>query len=205
MHSCLDTGPSIPTSHLYIVRHGETDWNRESRFQGGKNSPLTKKGKVQATQTSSLLADIPLTRVYVSKLGRAIETTRIILNNRAIEYTTISQLNEIGLGSWEGLLMEAVKQQNPVEYDHFFNKPHMFHLKGAESFQQLQDRAVNALQTIIRQDQGKHILVVTHWMVIKVILARFSGTSLSDLTLIPKPENGTITRLTHTAAGITII
>ena len=90
------------STKIYLVRHGETLWNSQQRWQGSKNSPLTELGIQQATLTRDLLAASPIDLAYVSPLQRATQTLDIILQYRAIETTIFPAMREMCLGNWEG-------------------------------------------------------------------------------------------------------
>lgn len=96
---------------LFVLRHGETEWNREGRWQGVFDSPLTEMGREQARNLGRLLRDIGVTpvthRFFVSPQGRAQQTARIVLGDTA-EATTDERLSEIGVGEWAGMRREEI-------------------------------------------------------------------------------------------------
>lgn len=175
---------------IILVRHGETEWNVLNKLQGHKNSPLTLNGKRQAVYVKETLSSHKIDSAYTSPLKRAVDTAEIILNGRNIEAKKINNLKEIRLGPWEGKTKEATQQSHPEEHDNFWNKPHRFSLGGAESFLQLQQRLVLELKAIFNNECGKNVLVVTHWIAIKTILAYFTSTPLSQLSNMPDLNNG---------------
>jgi len=185
---------SKPTK-LYIVRHGQTQWNRQQRMQGQKNSKLTEKGKAQAVKAGEALKDVHLDKAYVSTLERAVETLEIIITGRKMDVVCSHALREISLGPWEGKIMSEIEKAFPKEYAQFRRRPNQFCLPGAETFHQLQERSVAEIKSIVAEEKGRRILIVTHWMVIKVVLAHFAAIPLSRLTEIEEPENGSVTTL----------
>ncbi|MFZ3581963.1 histidine phosphatase family protein [Loktanella sp. DJP18] len=94
------------TPDLYILRHGETVWNREGRMQGRLNAPLTDLGRAQAARQSRLLAgrDLAGFAFFTSPMGRAVQTAGIALAEVATEIRTDDRLREIDVGAWSGLL-----------------------------------------------------------------------------------------------------
>ena len=99
---------------LYILRHGETVWNRRGRFQGWKDSPLTEKGRQQALAQRNLVnaIDTPALKVFVSPLGRAVETARLAVTY--VDYLIFDdRLQELHFGEWEG----ATKQEIDCSFD----------------------------------------------------------------------------------------
>lgn len=174
---------------LFLVRHGETQWNVANRLQGHKNSALTDKGKHQALLSKHSLKAMNINCAYVSPLLRAKETIAILLEDKELEPVMIEGLKEINLGPWEGKTKQESKSSHPVEYNQFWYQPDEFYLQGAETYQQLQDRVVNSLKDIFAQENNKTILVVSHWISIKVAVAYFSKIPLSHLTNIPDIQN----------------
>ena len=98
---------------LLLVRHGETDWNRDERFQGQANPPLNETGRAQAVGLSVALAATPLGAVYTSPLERAFVTAEIIAAPHDLEPVMVAQLREMYDGSWEGLTRAEVEARFP--------------------------------------------------------------------------------------------
>jgi len=194
---------SIKTN-IFLVRHGETEWNRQQRLQGQKNSPLTKKGIQQAFKVKEALERHEIHKAYVSPLQRALYTIDIILDGREIEVVRSSNLKEINLGPWEGKTREETEQSHPAEYIMFWEKQDRFALLGAETYRQLQIRVVDELNTIFSKEKNNNILVVSHWIAIKVALAYYTSTPLHQLSNIPDPENGAFLTLSCQDNNISI-
>ncbi|MCP3871202.1 MAG: histidine phosphatase family protein [Gammaproteobacteria bacterium] len=177
-------------TRIIIVRHGETEWNKENRLQGNRNSPLTPAGLKQADAARKALVQYELDCAYVSPLERAIETSKIILKERGLEAVIQDDLREISLGPWEGRTRQETALSHPKEYMDFLARPHVFSLEGADTFQALQQRVVGGFESIFDTRKYSNILVVSHWVAIKVALAYYSSIPLSDLSSIPDPLNG---------------
>ena len=97
----------------YLVRHGETEWNRTGRMQGHMGVPLSTEGRRQASQVAGRLRSVEFSAVYCSDLPRAAETARIIAAGRDLEVTPDSDLREFSYGEWEGLTLEEVEARYP--------------------------------------------------------------------------------------------
>ena len=175
---------------ILLVRHGQTEWNVQNRLQGHKNSPLTNSGKMQALDVKRVLDSYEIHGAYVSPLQRAKDTIEIILSDLDIEAIEVHNLKEINLGPWEGKTKEETKKSHPEEYANFWSKQDEFSLHGAETYSQLQNRIVSELKTIISKETNKTILVVSHWIAIKVAVAYFSSIPISQLSSVPDIENG---------------
>ena len=177
-------------TRIFLVRHGETEWNKHHRMQGNKDSPLTPNGVKQAREVRKSLEQSAIDCAFVSPLKRAIDTAVIILKESSIDFVIRDNLREINLGPWEGKTREETWQSHPDEHIAFRQRPDLFNLPGAETFGSLQIRIVKELETIFADEKGKNILVVSHWMAIKVALAHYTSTPLSHLSEITNPANG---------------
>ena len=183
-------------TNILLVRHGQTEWNQQSRIQGHQDSPLTELGKQQAENVKQLLNKFEIHRAYVSPLKRARDTAAIILNGSSLKATVLKDIGEIHLGPWEGKTREETALSHPDEHNSFWYKPDTFNLIGAETYDQLQQRMVNGLETIFSANRNTNILVVSHWIAIKVALAFYKGIPISQLSDLKNPENGSFLCLT---------
>ncbi|CAM4220800.1 histidine phosphatase family protein [Vibrio neonatus] len=190
---------------IFLLRHGQTQWNVEGRLQGQKNSPLTEMGVQQSIQARKLLEQFEIHKAYVSPLLRAVDTSEILLEGRGVDVSTSESLKEIHLGAWEGKLRADAESANPEQYQLFLNSSEQFELQGAETFQQLQARLVAELEAIFAKEKHKNIMVVSHWIAIKTILAHYSGIPLSRLSEISDPDNATLIQLEKDDSGATVV
>jgi len=188
---------SEPSTTLYLTRHGQTQWNLEQRLQGQLNSPLTQLGKNQAFHTQQKLLNKNIHIAYSSPLLRAIETTALIIGDWPVKMLTRDNLSEIHLGPWEGKTYTEIQQSHPIEFQNFWHQPDKYQLPGAENFLQLQQRVIQEIKSIIDSNIGKNILVVSHGIAIKVILAYVLKKCLSDLGQIDVMDNGDYICLEH--------
>ena len=114
----------IGDSRIFLVRHGETNWNKEGRFQGQINIPLNDNGKDQARKASKYLEEIDFNKAFSSSMDRPYETAQIILQNKSdLEITKIEKLVEISHGLWEGKLEDDIKKQWPELLKNWHEKP----------------------------------------------------------------------------------
>ena len=184
-------------TNIFLVRHGETEWNQQNRLQRHQNSPLTVIWKQLAYDVKKSLDQYEIHQAYVSPLKRARDTLDIILKDRKLEVIISNNLREINLGPWEGRTREETAQSHPDEYKMFWGEPDAFVLSGAETFRQLQHRMVEELEYIFSKGKNNNTLVVSHWMAIKVALAHYTSTPLYLLSSIANPGNGTFLCLTR--------
>ena len=189
---------------IYLVRHGETVWNTQKRWQGSQNSELTALGKQQATQARDLLKETHFDLAYVSPLQRAVQTIDIILEGTGMDIATLPAVQEINMGKWEGRTQAEIAISEPEQANNFWHKPDLFNVDGAETFTQLQQRVVKGLNELFDQHQGSSILVVSHWVAIKVALAYYSNIELKNLPELPNPKNAELICFTKTGDRISV-
>jgi len=187
----------MTTTTLFLTRHGQTQWNLEQRLQGHQNSPLTTLGRSQAFQTQQKLLNKNIHIAYCSPLLRAVETTALIISDWPVRMLTRENLSEIHLGPWEGKTYSEIENSHPEQFKHFWEQPHKYQLTGAETYLQLQQRVVKEIKNIILDNVGKNILVVSHGIAIKVILAYVLNKCLSELGQIDVMNNGDYICLEH--------
>ena len=167
---------------LYLTRHGQTLWNLEGRFQGWNDSPLSEKGISNAMALRERLKDVKFYEVYTSPVGRAVETARIISGLNEDMITLDKNLREINLGSWEGKLVKDIEMSYPLEYEMFWNEPHLYKRDGSESYYEVQRRAMQTIDNIIKEygKTERNILLVTHTITLKTIMAYFENRDFKD-------------------------
>jgi broad specificity phosphatase PhoE len=112
---------------------------------------------------------------------RAYRTAEIIKGTREIDIIESNDLQEINLGIWEGRSQTEVKELYPEQFNYFWNDPENFVVRSSETFHEVSKRAVNKLHQIISENQGKSILIVTHTVVVKLIMAFFEARSMKEI------------------------
>jgi len=183
----------IGDSRIILIRHGETNWNKEGRFQGQIDIPLNDKGKGQASKASKYLEEIEFTKAFSSSMKRPYETAKIILNNNKIHIEKIESLVEISHGLWEGKLEEEIKEIWPDMLKNWHEKPESITMPEGESIKQVFDRSISAWNLICNsQEENDTTLLVAHDAVNKTLICHILGLSYSDIWMI-KQGNGGIT------------
>jgi probable phosphoglycerate mutase len=107
----------MPRRRFYFLRHGETDWNREGRYQGRSDIPLNATGIGQARAAATVLAAVKLDRIVASPLCRALKTAEIVAGQRGVPMHTDAGLVERSFGSFDGLIIREVKQRHGIPLD----------------------------------------------------------------------------------------
>ena len=186
---------------LYIVRHGETEWNKEDRIQGRLDSSLTNKGRLHAKLLGESLKDVDFTRIISSPSQRTLETAQLIKGNRDIPLIEDENLMEMHMGPWQGLTKEEIKAQYPHEYDCFMYRPDIYQNNHAETFADMQNRAQLFLSELNQIGLSGNLLVVSHGLFIKSLFTIFKGTELKDLNSEPTVEGTSLTIVKLTQNG----
>ena len=184
----------IGDSRIFLVRHGETNWNKEGRFQGQIDIPLNTNGKVQANKASKYLKEITFNKAFSSSMDRPYETAQIILqNNSELKITKIEKLIEISHGLWEGKLENEIKKQWPELLKDWHEKPEEVRMPEGETIKEVSERSVKAWEEICLDQKNKDLtLLVAHDAVNKTLLCNLLGISFSNIWMI-KQGNGGIT------------
>lgn len=182
---------------LLLVRHGETEWNRMSRFQGVKDIPLNDNGRQQAQKAADFLKDIPLDFAVTSPLLRPKETAEIILQNHPnIALTMKKDLEEISHGLWEGKLEKEIEAEYPGLLNQWKEKPETVQMPEGENLGDVWQRAINSWEEIVKEnlEEGKMKtgLVTAHDAINKVIICYLLGLKPANFWNI-KQGNGAVT------------
>lgn len=158
-------------SRFLLVRHGQTSWNKNNKYQGQTNIPLNDIGKEQAYHISKRLAKEKLNAVYSSDLDRAIETAHIIAKPHNLEVIPTEDMREINFGSWEGYNFEQIMRIWPEQYQKWINDPWNYNPPGGESLGELTRRVKNFMLKTAARHPGQNVLVVSHAGPIRAFLS----------------------------------
>lgn len=177
------------TLKLYIVRHGETEWNVIKRFQGQLNTPLTEKGMEKLRKTGKKLENVLFDEVYTSELGRTVASAEIILNenrgykNKKRELKKLAELNEVYFGVWQGLTYEEVFLKYPEEGNNYFYNVKNYNAENveAEKLEDALERFLKGINKILDSHESGNILVVTHGTVFEMFMNYVANDSIFDI------------------------
>jgi alpha-ribazole phosphatase len=168
------------TIEFLLVRHGESEWNKSSRYTGQQDVPLSALGKQQARQLALRLADEHLAAVYASPLRRARETAEIIARQRGWPVRIDQGLAEIHHGLWEGMTTRQVMQEYPSMMDRWRSQPHTVVMPQGESLKDVALRVDGALERIIIAVLKGKVMICSHDAVLRVLVSRCLGMGLKD-------------------------
>jgi probable phosphoglycerate mutase len=192
------------TDFLFI-RHGETDWNRQHRFQGQIDVPLNATGLEQARRLGEALADEPIDVLIASDLQRARATARALAGSRTLPLLIEPLWREQSFGVLEGLDVPTIQQQHPQLWAQWTRFEADYALpEGGESNAQFFERARQALQSALATHAGKRIAVVTHGGVLDMLWRRVHALPLSGPRECDIPNTG-INRLRWVDGQLAIV
>jgi alpha-ribazole phosphatase len=168
---------------LFLIRHGQTLWNLEGRYQGDRDIELTEEGIRQASLTAGYLSDVDFSNIYSSPLKRAVDTANIIneMNKgKNLKIIIRDNLKEMHFGKWEGMKFEKLGKVYHKEFHKWLSDPYNYCPTGGESFKQVKERSIKEINNIVKENEkGGNVAVVTHGGVILSILVYWLQIPLS--------------------------
>jgi len=163
------------TTHVVIIRHGQSQGNAEGRFGGHTDTPLSPRGRKQAKATAKALAKEKFSAIYSSDLPRAIETATPLANLTHVPLQTTDALRERSVGVMEGLTFEEAAEQHPEQYQALLRRDFEHVLMGGESYRQTLDRASRHLDEAIERHKGGRIVLFAHTGTICILILHLMG------------------------------
>jgi probable phosphoglycerate mutase len=168
----------VSVTRVILLRHGETTWNIEGRYQGQLDSPLTPVGIAQAQALARRFAGAKFTALYSSDLGRALETATCIAKTSGHEVRADARLRERHLGIFQNLLKADLKQKFSEQYRLFKSGGPDYVIPQGESGRQAAERSNACLEELARRHAGETIVVVAHGGTISALLRHTLGIPL---------------------------
>lgn len=181
---------------LYLVRHGETEWNRSGRWQGHADIELTEDGRQQARALAARLRDerTEVDRIYTSDLSRASETAAIVAAELGLQAVQFPALREIDVGAWSGLTRAEIQQRFPGAFQTVFHAP------DGETHTAFERRVVDAVLNLAERHAGEHVMLVTHGGTIRSLLGYVLERQGRAGERVPLIGNTSVTEL-HISPG----
>lgn len=168
---------------LYLVRHGETEWNKERRLQGQADVQLDEFGRKLAVETREGLKEVALDVCFTSPLKRARETAEIILRGRGVPIIDDDRIIEMGFAEYEGKCCAEDGWELPDSFRRFFDDPAGFQpAEGGEDFQMVKDRTGAFLDWLIQSPEyaDKKVLITTHGVALAGLMNNLKNKSLKE-------------------------
>jgi probable phosphoglycerate mutase len=156
-------------TELIVIRHGETDWNRQQRFQGQIDVPLNAVGQAQAQRLQRRLADEPIDVLLCSDLQRARSTADALGQARSLAPQIDPLWREQGFGVLEGLDVPTIRQRHADLWQRWVRHEADYALPGGESNQDFHARVLRALAAALAAHAGQRVVVVTHGGVLDML------------------------------------
>ncbi len=178
---------------LIFIRHGYSEYNRLKKFTGHLDIPLATLGKEQAEVTAKYVQSAyKIDAVYSSDLTRAVQTVSPIATALRLPISTDKRLRELHLGAWTDMYIAEVKEKYPVEWEIYQNGGRCL---DGESAEELQIRAVQAVQEIAKGNEGKTVVIATHGGTIRAILGYCYRSAGQTDVEVPIVTNNSITEI----------
>jgi probable phosphoglycerate mutase len=170
---------------LIVIRHGETEWNRERRMQGTTDTRLSELGRAQAQALGRRLASREFTALYSSNLSRARQTAEAIAVLTGRDVVTDPRLQERRFGIFEGLLAAEIRTRYPEEHARFASRDPDYEVPGGESASAFTARCLGCLSEIAGRHSGEEVVVVTHGLVLDSLYRAAHGLGHGEPRPLP--------------------
>jgi phosphoserine phosphatase len=171
---------------ILLARHGESDWNRDRRWQGHADRPLTDLGREQARALADRLAATELDAVYSSDLERARETAAIVAESHQLPVNELSDLREVDVGSWSGLTRAEAEERFPNAFRRWTEGEEGW--DDGETYEQLSERVIGAVLAIAARHPRDRVLLVAHGGSIRAVHAAALGVDVHTYRRIQRVE-----------------
>ncbi len=172
------------TTHVLLIRHGQSQGNAEGRFGGHTATPLSARGRRQAEKTADVLSSEPFSAIFSSDLPRAVETAMPLARLTGLDVERTEAFRERGIGVMEGLTFEDAAAFHPEQYAALIRRDFDHVLHGGESYRQMLDRAARQLDQAVEQYRGGRIAVFSHTGTICILALHLMG-ALGAMELRP--------------------
>ena len=167
---------------LYIIRHGQTDWNSKGKIQGSKDISLNRMGLAQGYHLSDIIIEnnYNISKIYCSKQKRAIETAEILSNKLNVEHEPIDGIEEMNFGDWEGLTWEEIRNCFPKQYLMWYEHRRYTKVPRGESYEDVLKRSLIAINSIIEENEDD-VAIISHGGVIKTLQCYLTNTPFNKM------------------------
>lgn len=190
-------------TQVLVARHGETDWNREGRWQGQGGPGLNATGRAQAAALAERLSHIRLEAIYTSDLARAVETAAIVGDAVGLEPVPEPGLREVDNGDWRGLTRAQVRAVNPEGYRRWLRGAAGWN--GGETYDDMHVRVIATLERLLGRHRRGRILLVSHGGAVRAIVAHAAGAAGHDRRHIDGARNGSLTSVATTRGVLRLV
>jgi broad specificity phosphatase PhoE len=186
------------------MRHGEVTNGGQKRYNGHIDVDITEAGVEQMHRLAGRLADKPITAVYSSDLIRSVKGADIIAKRLSVSYTSLRQLRERGVGVWEGLTVDEIRERFPEEYQLWRADLLNYRPAGGECVSDVRDRIIPEYERLVSAHPNEEIAMLLHGGVNRVILAHVLGLDLSNLFRLDQ-SFGALNIIEHYEDGMAVL
>ena len=160
---------------IYLVRHGQTAWNKEEIFRGRTDVPLDETGLKQAELVGQYFKGMEIQGIYSSSLSRAWQTAQKVAEFHNLGVQPLQGILDMSFGNWEGRPHQEIREYESKTYRQWVETPHLVRLPGGEGLDDVKVRAMTAMEEVILNHPGKTLILVTHRVVNKVLICAILG------------------------------
>lgn len=160
---------------IYLVRHGQTAWNKEEIFRGRTDIPLDETGRRQAVLAGEYFKGMEIDGIYSSPLSRAWETAEKVAQLHHLKVQPLKGILDMSFGKWEGQSHQDIQKNDKETYRRWREEPHLVRLPGGESLDDVRARATASMEEVVRSHSGKTVVLVSHRVVNKVLICGILG------------------------------
>ncbi|KPJ51975.1 MAG: hypothetical protein AMJ37_03800 [Dehalococcoidia bacterium DG_18] len=190
-------------ARIILIRHGQTEWNREERFRGRVDIDLDETGLRQAEAAARRIAQWEVAAIYSSPLKRAMTTAEIIANRLGLPVKPLEEINDMDFGAWQGLSIAEVKEKYPELFDLWRYSPQRLRIPEGESLEDVRNRVAAAIDDLVAGHENGTVAVVTHRVVCKVLLCHLLGLDNSHFWQIA--QDATAINIFEVKGGIATV
>ncbi|MDF2881781.1 MAG: histidine phosphatase family protein [Clostridiaceae bacterium] len=178
---------------LFLIRHGQTDWNIQGKIQGSHDTELNQTGIEQAELLSKKVVELnyKFSKIYTSQQKRAMKTAQILSCTVKEDCIPIIGLQEVNYGEWEGLCWREIQDKFPEEYQQWYNHRRYTRPPKGESYDDMLKRVLTVLHKIVNENSSD-VAIVTHGAVIMSLQCYLTNTPFDEMTKF-KTDNTSIT------------
>ena len=160
----------MAVERIIFIRPGETDWNKQERWQGWVATPLNAHGREQAEALARFLRTIGMSALYTSDLRRAVQTAEILSRVGEFEIILDERLRERSIGDWQGLTLDEMRSWYVDEYAAMLKDADTYRVPGGESREDVRVRMKAAFEDVLKQERGETVGILTHTTALKVLM-----------------------------------
>ena len=191
---------------LLLIRHGYSSGNKDSRFSGQIDLPLSEEGLHQAELVCDYIEkSYQVDAIYSSDLVRAVDTVKPLAAALDLPIQIYPELREINEGVWQGQLMTEVQAKEPEAYAYYKANLGLYQFEGGECYTTLLQRLLPMIDKIVADNPGKTVVIGTHGAVVRGLLSVWQGIPLERLLEVPRVPNGTITEVEIDADSVRVV